>query len=90
MPHAPLSPDELADLVERSKTWLDDLHSRADSGRALVDDTGAERSSVELWRALFRRGRDLADHGQTALARDLYQFAETHCAEDLTEDTADS
>lgn len=90
MPHAPLSTDELAALIERSENWLNDLQARVDSGQPLVDDTGAERSSVEVWRALFRRGRDLADHGETELARELYQFAETNCAEDPTEDTTDS
>ncbi len=81
MPLHTLSSDEISDLVTSSESWLSDLETRLRSGQPLVDIDGHEVALHRLWRALFRRGRALAEHGQTELARKLYQFAENNCAE---------
>ncbi len=81
MPLHTLSTDEIRDLVTSSENWLSELETRLRSGQPLIGDDGQEIALHRLWRALFRRGRALAEHGQTELARKLYQFAENNCAE---------
>lgn len=82
MPQQPLTKDDLRELVGRSEAWLADLNSRLNDNQELATDDGQVLARHALWRALFRRGRLLADHGETELARRLYQFAEEHCADE--------